>query len=92
MRNSIHALPHVWRMDDVANQALGQALRKLGTERGWSPSDLGLRVDRGRNDLSLIGLGRSSPSGCMRKRRLGLSFLAKNGSSAFQSYVDSYDF
>ena len=49
-------------MGDVADQALGQALRKLRTERGWSQSDLALRVEMDRNYLSLIELGRSSPS------------------------------
>ena len=49
-------------MGDVVDQALGQALRKLRTERGWSQSDLALRVGMNRNYLSLIELGRSSPS------------------------------
>lgn len=49
-------------MSDVVDQALGQALRKLRTERGWSQSDLALRVQMDRNYLSLIELGRSSPS------------------------------
>ena len=49
-------------MSDVFDQALGQALRKLRTERGWSQSDLALRVEMDRNYLSLIELGRSSPS------------------------------
>lgn len=49
-------------MGDVVDQALGQALRKLRTERGWSQSDLALRVQMDRNYLSLIELGRSSPS------------------------------
>ena len=49
-------------MDDVIDQALGQALRKLRTERGWSQADLALRVEMDRNYLSLIELGRSSPS------------------------------
>ena len=46
----------------MVNQALGQALRKLRTERGWSQAELALRVDMDRNYLSLIELGRSSPS------------------------------
>jgi len=37
-------------------------LRKLRTERGWSQSDLALLVQMDRNYLSLIELGRSSPS------------------------------
>ena len=49
-------------MEDVVNQALGQALRKLRTERGWSQAELALRVDMDRTYLSLIELGRSSPS------------------------------
>lgn len=53
------------RMADGVDQALGQALRKLRTERGWSQSDLALRADiadMDRNYLSLIELGRNSPS------------------------------
>ena len=49
-------------MGDVVDQALGQALRKLRTERGWSQTDMALRVQMDRNYLSLIELGRSSPS------------------------------
>lgn len=49
-------------MGDTVDQALGQALRKLRTERGWSQADLALRVQMDRNYLSLIELGRSSPS------------------------------
>ena len=46
----------------MVDQALGQALRKLRTERGWSQSELALRVQMDRNYLSLIELGRNSPS------------------------------
>lgn len=49
-------------VEDVVDQALGQALRKLRTERGWSQSDLALRAEMNRNYLSLIELGRNSPS------------------------------
>jgi transcriptional regulator with XRE-family HTH domain len=49
-------------MGDVVDQALGQALRKLRTERGWSQAELALRVQMDRNYLSLIELGRNSPS------------------------------
>ncbi len=49
-------------MADVVDEALGQALRKLRTERGWSQSDLALRAEMDRNYLSLIELGRNSPS------------------------------
>ena len=49
-------------MGEVVDQALGQALRKLRTERGWSQTDLALRAEMDRNYLSLIELGRSSPS------------------------------
>lgn len=49
-------------MGDMVDQALGQALRKLRTERGWSQSELALRVQMDRNYLSLIELGRNSPS------------------------------
>ena len=49
-------------MGDAVDQALGQAVRKLRTERGWSQADLALRVGMDRNDLSLVELGRNSPS------------------------------
>ena len=49
-------------MGDVVDQALGQALRKLRTERGWSQADLALHAQMDRNYLSLIELGRNSPS------------------------------
>jgi len=49
-------------MGDAVDQALGQAVRKLRTERGWSQADLALRVGMDRNYLSLIELGRNSPS------------------------------
>ena len=49
-------------MGDVVDQALGQAVRKLRTERGWSQADLALRAQMNRNYLSLIELGRNSPS------------------------------
>lgn len=49
-------------MGDVVDQALGQALRKLRTQRGWSQSELALRAQMDRNYLSLIELGRNSPS------------------------------
>ena len=49
-------------MSDVVDQALGQAVRKLRTERGWSQADLALRVGMDRNYLSLVELGRNSPS------------------------------
>ena len=49
-------------MDDAVDQALGRAVHKLRTERGWSQADLVLRVGMDRNDISLIELGRNSPS------------------------------
>ena len=49
-------------MSDVVDQALGQTLRKLRTELGWSQSELALRAQMDRNYLSLIELGRNSPS------------------------------
>ena len=49
-------------MDDAGDQALGLAARKLRSERGWSQADLALRVGMDRNYLSLIELGRNSPS------------------------------
>ena len=49
-------------MDDAGDQALGLAVRKLRSERGWSQADLALRVGMDRNYLSLIELGRNSPS------------------------------
>lgn len=48
--------------DDAGDQALGLAVRKLRTERGWSEADLALRVGMDRNDLSLVELRRNSPS------------------------------
>ena len=44
------------------DQASGQALRSLRTKRKWSQTDLALRADVDRNYISLIELGRSSPS------------------------------
>ena len=49
-------------MGDVVDQALGPVMRKLRTKRGWSEADLALRVGMDRNYLSLIELGRNSPS------------------------------
>lgn len=49
-------------MSEVVDQALGQALRKLRTQRGWSQTELALRAEMDRNYLSLIELGRNSPS------------------------------
>ena len=45
-----------------ADQAFGQALRNLRTKRKWSQTDLALRAAVDRNYISLIELGRSSPS------------------------------
>ena len=45
-----------------ADQAFGQALRSLRTRRKWSQTDLALRADVDRNYISLIELGRNSPS------------------------------
>ena len=45
-----------------ADQAFGQALRSLCTKRKWSQTDLALRADVDRNYVSLIELGKSSPS------------------------------
>lgn len=42
--------------------ALGQALRSLRTKRKWSQTDLALRADVDRNYVSLIELGKNSPS------------------------------
>jgi transcriptional regulator with XRE-family HTH domain len=44
------------------DQAFGQALRSLRTKRKWSQTDLALRADADRNYISLIELGRNSPS------------------------------
>ena len=44
------------------DQAFGQALRSLRTKRGWTQTDLALRADVDRNYVSLIELGRNSPS------------------------------
>ena len=42
--------------------ALGQALRSLRTKRKWSQTDLALRAAVDRNYVSLIELGKNSPS------------------------------
>lgn len=42
--------------------AFGQALRNLRTKRKWSQTDLALRADVDRNYISLIELGKNSPS------------------------------
>jgi transcriptional regulator with XRE-family HTH domain len=44
------------------DQFLGQALRSLRTKRKWSQTDLALRSDVDRNYISLIELGRNSPT------------------------------
>ncbi|WP_418319616.1 helix-turn-helix domain-containing protein [Piscinibacter sakaiensis] len=44
------------------DQAFGQALRSLRTKRKWSQTELALRADVDRNYVSLIELGRNSPS------------------------------
>ncbi len=44
------------------DQAFGQALRSLRTKRKWTQTDLALRADADRNYVSLIELGRNSPS------------------------------
>lgn len=44
------------------DQAFGQALRNLRNQRGWSQSELALRADVDRNYISLIELGKNSPS------------------------------
>ena len=49
-------------MADVVDQVLGQALRKLRTDKGWSQAELALRAEMNRNYLSLVELGRNSPS------------------------------
>lgn len=45
-----------------ADQAFGQALRSLRTKRKWSQTELALRAAVDRNYISLIELGKSSPS------------------------------
>ena len=44
------------------DQAFGQTLRSLRTKRKWSQTDLALRAAVDRNYISLIELGKSSPS------------------------------
>lgn len=41
---------------------IGQALRSLRTRRKWSQTELALRADVDRNYISLIELGKNSPS------------------------------
>ena len=45
-----------------ADQAFGLALRSLRTKRKWSQTDLALRAAVDRNYVSMIELGKSSPS------------------------------
>ncbi len=78
LKSKQHKPLHARRMDDAGDQALGLAVRKLRTERGWSQADLVLRVGMDRNDISLIELGRNSPSVCMLMRlRLRLALDAR---------------
>ena len=44
------------------DQAFGQALRHARTKRKWTQTDLALRAGVDRNYVSLIELGRNSPS------------------------------
>ena len=44
------------------DQAFGQALRHARTKRTWTQTDLALRAGVDRNYVSLIELGRNSPS------------------------------
>ncbi|MCW5672085.1 MAG: helix-turn-helix transcriptional regulator [Hydrogenophaga sp.] len=44
------------------DQAFGQALRGLRTRRKWSQTELALRADVARTFISLIELGKNSPS------------------------------
>ena len=44
------------------DQALGQALRSLRTRRKWSQTELALRADVARSFISLVELGKNSPS------------------------------
>lgn len=44
------------------DQAFGQALRSLRTRRKWSQTELALRADVARTFISLIELGKNSPS------------------------------
>lgn len=44
------------------DQAVGQALRSMRTKRKWTQVEMALRADVDRNYLSLIELGRNSPS------------------------------
>lgn len=44
------------------DEAFGQALRSLRTKRKWSQTILALRADVDRNYISLIELGKNSPS------------------------------
>lgn len=46
----------------MPEQAFGQALRALRTGRKWSQTDLALRAGVNRNYISLVELGRNSPS------------------------------
>jgi DNA-binding Xre family transcriptional regulator len=51
-----------WATTLDIDQAFGHALRSLRTKRKWSQTDLALRAAVDRNYISLIELGKSSPS------------------------------
>jgi transcriptional regulator with XRE-family HTH domain len=51
-----------WAINLDIDQAFGLALRSLRTKRKWSQTDLALRAAVDRNYISLIELGKSSPS------------------------------
>lgn len=51
-----------WASNVVPDQALGQALRSLRTKRELTQAELALQSRVVRNQISLIELGRSSPS------------------------------
>lgn len=56
-------LAHHFRASSVEpDQAFGQALRSLRNRRKWSQTELALRADVDRNYISLIELGKNSPS------------------------------
>ena len=49
-------------IEQPCSMLAGQALRNLRTKRKWTQTDLALRADVDRNYVSLIELGRNSPS------------------------------
>lgn len=55
-------LPNILSSGVDVDQAFGQALRGMRQKRKWSQEQLALEADANRNYVSLVELGRNSPS------------------------------